>query len=302
MRDPTLQQSRFGYCIEEMLGAPSMSYTSPTTCYTAPVDVDEAMHKKQEAASGFDLTGRRALVTGSSQGIGFALARALGMAGAELVLNGRGVSKLEQSAELLRDSGVIVHTAPFDVTDVSAVADGVDRIEREFGPLHILVNNAGINRRIPLQDITESVWHEIMTTNVDGVFFVAQSVARRMIPRGAGKIVNVCSVLSEAARAGVAPYATSKAAVKMLTKGMCADWGKYGIQVNGVGPGYICTELTKPLQEDAEFSRWLLEHTPAGRWGRVEDIAGPVVFLCSAAADFVNGHVLYVDGGLTSTL
>lgn len=257
---------------------------------------------KPEAANWFDLTGRRALVTGSSQGIGLALARALGLAGAELVLNGRSASTLEQAAECLRNAGIVTHVAPFDVTDERSVADGIDRIERELGPLHILINNAGVNRRVPLQDITETAWREIMTTNVDGVFFVARSVARRMIARGEGKIVNICSVLSEAARPGVGPYAASKAAVKMLTKGMCADWGKYGIQVNGVGPGYIATELTKPLHEDAEFSRWLLGHTPAGRWGHVDDLAGPVVFLCSAAADFVNGHVMYVDGGLTSVL
>jgi gluconate 5-dehydrogenase len=257
---------------------------------------------KSEAANWFDLTGRRALVTGSSQGIGFALARALGLAGAELVLNGRSASTLKQAAECLRNVGIVTHIAPFDVRDERAVADGVDRIEQEYGPLHILINNAGINRRVSLQDITETAWREIMVTNVDGVFFVARSVARRMITRGEGKIVNICSVLSEAPRPGVGAYATSKAAVKMLTKGMCADWGKYGIQVNGIGPGYISTELTRPLQEDAEFSRWLLGHTPAGRWGHVDDLAGPVVFLCSAAADFVNGHVMYVDGGLTSVL
>ena len=252
--------------------------------------------------SPFDLTGRRALVTGSGQGIGLALARALAAAGAELVLNGRNAPKLEAAAAALRESGAAVSIAPFDVTDQAAVTAGIARIEAETGPLHILVNNAGLTRRMPLQDLPHETWHEVMRTNLDAVFYVAQAAARGMIARGGGKIVNVCSVQSELARPGTAPYASSKGAVKMLTKAMCADWARFGIQVNGLGPGYFVTELTKPLADDPAFSAWLCARTPAGRWGHVEELGGAIVFLCAPASDFVNGHVLYVDGGLTSVV
>ena len=250
----------------------------------------------------FDLTGRRALVTGSGQGIGLALARALAQAGASLVLNGRDAAKLDRAAAGLRETGFTVDTMTFDVTDLAAVTTGISRIEAEVGPIDILVNNAGLTRRIPLQDCPEATWHEVMRTNLDSVFFVGQSVARHMIARGRGKIVNICSVQSEQGRPGTAPYAASKGAVKMLTKGMCADWAKHGIQVNGLGPGYFETELTRPLVDDPAFSAWLCARTPAGRWGQVEELGGAIVFLCAPASDFVNGHVLYVDGGMTSVL
>ena len=252
--------------------------------------------------SPFDLTGRTALVTGSGQGIGLALAQALAAAGAALVLNGRDAAKLDRAAAALREAGHAARTAPFDVTDPAAVTAGVARIEDETGPIDILVNNAGLTRRIPLQDVPEATWHEVMRTNLDAAFYVGGAVARRMIPRGRGKIVNVCSVQSELARPGTAPYAASKGALKMLTKGMCADWAKHGIQVNGLGPGYFETELTRPLVDDPAFSAWLCARTPAGRWGRVEELGGAIVFLCAPAADFVNGHMLYVDGGMTSVM
>jgi gluconate 5-dehydrogenase len=252
--------------------------------------------------SQFDLTGRRALVTGSGQGIGLALARALAEAGAAVVLNGRDVPKLDRAAEALRAAGASADIMAFDVTDAAAVADGVARIEAELGPIDILVNNAGIQRRAPLQDFPHETWHELMRTNLDSVFYVAQAVAQRMIPRGRGKIVNVCSVQSELGRPGIAPYAASKGAVKMLTKGMCADWARFGLQVNGLGPGYFETELTRTLVEDAEFSAWLRNRTPAGRWGQVEELGGAMVFLASPASDFVNGQVIYVDGGMTSVV
>ena len=253
--------------------------------------------------SPFDLAGRRALITGSGQGIGLALARALAAAGAEVVLNGRDPAKLERAAAALRNAGATVATAAFDVTDQAAVAAGIARIEDTAGPLHILVNNAGLTRRVPLQDLPQETWHEVMRTNLDAAFYVGQAVARRMIARAAGgKIVNVCSVQSELGRPGTAPYASSKGAIKMLTKGMCADWAKYGIQVNGLGPGYFVTELTKPLVDDPVFSAWLCARTPAGRWGQVDELGGAIVFLCAPASDFVNGHILYVDGGLTSVV
>jgi gluconate 5-dehydrogenase len=250
----------------------------------------------------FDLSGRLALVTGSSQGIGFALAKALGQAGASLVLNARDRTKLESAGRDLRNAGLQVTISAFDVTDRRAVTEAIAWIEHEVGPIEILVNNAGIQRRTPLQDFPPETWAEIMRVNLDSVFYVGQTVARAMIPRGHGKIINICSVQSELGRPGIAPYAASKGAVKMLTKSMCADWAGYGLQVNGLGPGYFETELTKPLVENEEFSNWLCRRTPAGRWGKVEELGGAVVFLAAPASDFVNGQILYVDGGLTSVV
>ena len=250
----------------------------------------------------FDLAGRRALVTGSGQGIGLALARGLGGAGATVVLNGRDEAKLHRAAGALRGAGTTVELATFDVTDQEAVLAGVARIEADYGPIDVLVNNAGIQRRAPLEEFPADTWRELMRTNLDSVFFVGQAVARGMIARGRGKIINVCSVQSELGRPSIAPYAASKGAVKMLTKGMCADWARHGLQVNGLGPGYFATELTQALVDNAEFTDWLCKRTPAGRWGRVEELAGTAVFLASAASDFVNGQVIYVDGGMTSVV
>jgi gluconate 5-dehydrogenase len=254
------------------------------------------------ALKSFDLTGRTALVTGSSVGIGYALARGLASAGARVILNGRNAQKLEQAADRLRAEGAFVLSATFDVTDGAAVVDGVGRIEAEVGPIDILVNNAGMQRRAPLEQFEEGDWHELMKTNVDSVFLVGQAVARHMIDRRRGKIINICSVQSELGRPNIAPYTASKGAVKMLTKGMAIDWGQYNIQVNGLGPGYFKTELTEALVNDAEFTRWLVGRTPSRRWGDVQDLVGAAVFLASDASNFVNGHILYVDGGVTATL
>jgi len=250
----------------------------------------------------FSLDGRTALITGSSQGIGFALARGLGQAGAKIVLNGRGAAKLSAAAETLRGEGIAVEEAAFDVTDPAAVTEGVARIEREIGPVDILVNNAGIQRRAPLEDFADSDWKDVMTTNVDSVFYVSKAVAKHMIPRKKGKIINIGSVQSELGRPSVAPYAASKGAIKMLTKGMCIDWAPHGIQINGIGPGYFKTELTDALVRDETFSGWLTGRTPARRWGDVEELAGAAVYLASDASSFVNGHILYVDGGITASL
>ena len=250
----------------------------------------------------FGLEGRLALVTGSSGGIGWTLARGLASAGASVVLNGRDERKLEQAATALRAEGATVHAVPFDVTSADAATAAIERIERDIGPIEILVNNAGVQRRAPFDEFPEAQWHEIMRTNVDSMFFVGQAVARRMIPRRRGRIINVCSVQSELGRPGIAPYAASKGAVKMLTKGMAIDLGPHGIQVNGLGPGYFKTELTKALVDNEDFSKWLIGRTPSRRWGDVEDLMGAVVFLASDAARFVNGHILYVDGGVTATL
>jgi gluconate 5-dehydrogenase len=256
----------------------------------------------QNVLKQFDLSGKTALITGSSAGIGLALAKGLAGAGAAVVLNGRTESKVEQAAALLRQAGARVHAVPFDVADATAAAAAIEHIESEIGPIDILVNNAGMQRRAPLQDFEQAHWHELMRTNLDSVFIVGQAVARKMIPRSRGKIINICSVQSELGRPNIAPYTASKGAVKMLTKGMAIDWGPHGIQVNGLGPGYFKTELNQALVDNPEFSAWLIGRTPSRRWGDVEDLVGAAVFLASDASRFVNGHILYVDGGVTATL
>ena len=250
----------------------------------------------------FDLSGRIALVTGSSSGIGLTLARGLAAAGAKVILNGRNAGKLDAAAAKLRAEGADAIAAPFDVTDAAAVTSAVAQLESTFGPIDILVNNAGMQRRAPLEEFPHEQWHELMRTNLDSVFFVGQAVARHMIGRKRGKIINICSVQSEFGRPGIAPYTASKGAVKMLTKGMAIDWGPHGLQVNGLGPGYFKTELTDALVKNEEFTRWLVGRTPSRRWGDVEDLIGAAVFLASDASNFVNGHILYVDGGVTATL
>ena len=250
----------------------------------------------------FSLAGKTALVTGSSTGIGFAIAGGLASAGARVVLNGRDKARLDRAVAQFREQGADVHAAPFDVTDGKAVAEAIDSIESGVGPIEILVNNAGMTRRAPLEQFEEAHWHEIMACNVDSVFLVGQAAARKMIARKHGKIINICSVQSELGRPNIAPYAASKGAVKMLTKGMAIDWGPHGLQVNGLGPGYFKTELTQALVANAEFSAWLVNRTPSRRWGDVEDLIGAAVFLASDASNFVNGHILYVDGGVTATL
>ncbi|HTH77677.1 MAG TPA: glucose 1-dehydrogenase [Ramlibacter sp.] len=250
----------------------------------------------------FDLAGRTALVTGSSAGIGFAIAAGLAGAGARIVLNGRDVSRLEAAAARLRDAGAHVSTAAFDVKNAADVDAAIEKIESDFGPIDILVNNAGMQRRAPLHEFDHAAWRELMATNVDSVFIVGQAVARRMIARKSGSIINICSVQSELGRPGIAPYTASKGAVKMLTKGMAIDWGPHGLRVNGIGPGYFRTELNQALVDNPEFSAWLVNRTPSRRWGNVEDLTGAAIFLASDASRFVNGHILYVDGGVTATL
>ncbi|MGO4524302.1 SDR family oxidoreductase [Microvirga sp. 2MCAF35] len=250
----------------------------------------------------FDLTGRIALVTGSSAGVGLALARGLGRAGARVILNGRQPDRVAGAARILRDDGSSVFEMPFDVTDSKAVKTAIDQIENDIGPIDILINNAGMQRRGPLEDYPEEAWHELMTTNVDSVFYVSQAVARKMIPRGRGKIINICSVQSELGRPSIAPYTATKGAVKMLTKGMAIDWGKHGLQVNGIGPGYFKTELNQALVDDKAFSDWLIARTPSRRWGELEDLIGAAIFLASDASGFVNGQIIYVDGGVTASL
>jgi len=250
----------------------------------------------------FDLSGRTALITGSSAGIGYALAGGLALAGATVILNGRNEARLARAADALRSAGATVHASSFDVTDADSVSNAIAHLEEQVGAIDVLVNNAGMQRRAPLEDFPTAHWDELMRTNVDSVFLVGKAVARHMILRGRGKIINICSVQSELGRPNIAAYTASKGAVKMLTKGMAIDWGPHGVQVNGLGPGYFKTELTEALVNNPEFSNWLIGRTPSRRWGDVEDLTGAAVFLASDASNFVNGHILYVDGGVTATL
>lgn len=250
----------------------------------------------------FSLTGRRALITGSSQGIGFALAKGLAAAGAELVLNGRDAAKLDSAAEELRATGATVHALPFDVTDHDAARTAVDAFEAETGPIDILINNAGMQHRTPLEDFPADAFERLLQTNIASVFHVGQACARHMIGRGTGKIINIASVQSALARPGIAPYTATKGAVSNLTKGMATDWAKHGLNCNAIAPGYFDTPLNAALVADPEFTTWLEKRTPAGRWGQVDELVGAAVFLSSNGASFVNGHTLYVDGGITASL
>ena len=253
-------------------------------------------------ASTFRLDGRIALVTGSSAGIGLALARGLAQAGATVVLNGRDANRLALATDSLRAEGLNVHSHGFDVLDADAVEAAVAGIEAEVGVIDVLVNNAGIQRRATFVDFSSADWQAVMRTNVDSIFTVGQAVARRMVPRGRGRIINICSVMSELGRPNTAAYTASKGAAKMLTKAMAIELGPHGINVNGIGPGYFKTELTAALAADPSFNDWLVNHTPSRRWGELQDLAPAAVFLASDASRFVNGHILYVDGGLTATL
>ncbi len=254
------------------------------------------------SSSPFDLSGRVALVTGSSRGIGLALARALGQAGAELIMNARDEIVLVAAADTLRDEGLTVHCRAFDVCDPIAVGEAVDSFERDVGPIDVLINNAGLQKRAPLLDFDIEDFRRLIEVNLVAAFTVGKAVATHMVQRGRGKIVNICSVQSELGRPTIAPYSATKGGLKMLTRGMCADFGPLGIQVNALAPGYFATELTAALVADEEFSRWVAQRTPAGRWGRVEELGGAVVFLASDASNFVNGQVLYVDGGMTAVV
>lgn len=250
----------------------------------------------------FSLNGRRALITGSSQGIGFALARGLAAAGADLVLNGRDVTKLDAAAQSLGSDGASVATLAFDATDHDGVRAAVDGFEASVGPIDILINNAGMQHRTPLEDFPPDRFEALLQTNVASVFHVGQAAARHMIGRGRGKIINIASVQTALARPGIAPYTATKGAVANLTKGMATDWAKHGLQVNAIAPGYFDTPLNAALVADSEFSAWLENRTPAGRWGQVDELVGAAVFLSSEASSFVNGHTLFVDGGITASL
>ena len=255
------------------------------------------------ASTLFDLAGKTALVTGSSGGLGLAMARGLADAGASLVLNGRDEAKLAAAAKSFESAGIRVSTRAFDVADEAAVRTAFERFDSEGVAIDILVNNAGNQLRKPMIDLTSDEWRGVLDTHLTAAFQMGREAARRMIARGkGGKIINIGSLASEVARATIAPYTAAKGGIKMLTRSMAAEWARHNIQANAIGPGYIITEMTEPLVNDRAFDTWVRGRTPSGRWGRPEDLIGVTVFLASAASDYVNGQIVYVDGGLLAVM
>jgi gluconate 5-dehydrogenase len=250
----------------------------------------------------FDLTGKRALITGGTHGLGMAMAKGLGNAGAELLINGHSPAKLEEAIEEYRNVGLNAKGYLFDVTKEDEVKAAILEIEKE-GPIDILINNAGIIKRIPMEDMEVSDFREVIDVDLVGPFIVSKHIGKNMIFRKAGKIINICSMMSELGRNTVSAYAAAKGGLKMLTRNMATEWAKHNIQVNGIGPGYFATEQTKPIRIDGHpFNEFILNRTHSGRWGDPNDLMGVAVFLSSSASDFVNGQIIYVDGGILATI
>jgi gluconate 5-dehydrogenase len=252
----------------------------------------------------FDLKGKVALITGGTHGLGMAMAMGLGQAGATLVINGHSSQeKIDKALETYRAEGITAHGYLFDVTQEAAVMESVAQIESEVGPIDILVNNAGIIKRIPLVEMSVEEWDQVIRTDLTGVFIMSKHVVKGMMERGAGKIINICSMMSELGRNTVGAYAAAKGGLKMLTQNMATEWARHNIQVNGIGPGYFATSQTAPIRVDGHpFNDFILQRTPAGRWGDPADLAGTAVFLAAPASDFINGQVIYVDGGILATI
>lgn len=252
----------------------------------------------------FSLEGKVALVTGASYGIGYAIAKAYAQAGATIVFNDINQDLVNKGLESYKADGINAHGYVCDVTDEDAVAELIKKIEEEVGVVDILVNNAGIIKRIPMIEMTAAQFRQVIDIDLNGPFIMAKAVIPSMIKKGAGKIINICSMMSELGRETVSAYAAAKGGLKMLTKNIASEYGEYNIQCNGIGPGYIATPQTAPLRElqaDGSrhpFDQFIIAKTPAARWGNPEDLAGPAVFLASEASNFVNGHILYVDGGI----
>ena len=251
----------------------------------------------------FNLAGKTALVTGSSGGLGLGMARGLADAGAAIVLNGRDEKKLAAAAKSFADAGLSVSARAFDVADDAAVRKAFERLDAEGVAIDILVNNAGNQIRKPMLDLSTDEWRHVLDTHLTAAFQVGREAARRMIARGkGGKIINIGSLASEVARVTIAPYTAAKGGIKMLTRSMAAEWARHNIQANAIGPGYIASDMTAPLMNDAKFDAWVKGRTPSGRWGQPEDLIGVTVFLASAASDYVNGQIVYVDGGLLAVI
>jgi gluconate 5-dehydrogenase len=250
----------------------------------------------------FDITGKRVLITGSASGIGLTLAEGVAKEGASVIINGRNSEKVEAAAAQLKKQGLKVEGCTFDITDPAEVESQISFIEKTTGAIDVLVNNAGIQQRGPLEDFSLEDWNNLLKVDLTGAFIVSKAVVKGMINRKAGKIINICSLQSELARPSIAPYATAKGGLKMLTRSMAAEWAKYNIQVNGIGPGYFKTAMTKALYENPEFDAWLCKRTPANRWGEPGELVGALIFLSSDASSYVNGQLIFIDGGITACI
>jgi len=251
----------------------------------------------------FDLKGKIALVTGGTHGLGMAIATGLANAGATIVINDVFADKLEAAKKAYAEKGIHIHSYVLDVTDETAVEQTIPLIEKEVGPIDILVNNAGIIKRIPILEMKAEEFRQVLDVDLTGPFIMAKTVAKGMVERGQGKIINMCSMMSELGRNTVSAYAAAKGGLKMLTRSMATEWARFNIQINGIGPGYFATAQTAPIRVDGHpFNEFIINRTPAGRWGDPEDLAGTAVFLASKASDFVNGQVVYVDGGILATI
>lgn len=250
----------------------------------------------------FDLGGRTALVTGSTRGLGRAIAEGMGEAGASLVVNGRNSEATEAAAAEMRAAGLNARAAAFDVTDESAVMAAFAQLDSDGIEIDILVNNAGIQHRQPMVELSLEDWQRVIDTNLTSAFLMGREAAKRMIPRGYGKVINIGSLTSELARATVAPYTVAKGGIRLLTKSMAAEWAQHGIQANAIGPGYMLTEMNEALTSNPEFDAWVKSRTPTGRWGRPDELVGTAIYLASRASDYVCGQLIFVDGGMISVL
>jgi gluconate 5-dehydrogenase len=250
----------------------------------------------------FNIAGRRILVTGSSGGIGYILAEGLAAAGASVILNGRTKQKVDTAIQSINNKGFKVNGFVFDITNATEVEQNITDIENSLGKIDVLVNNAGIQQRGALEEFSLDDWNKILNVNLTGAFIVSKAVAKGMIERKGGKIINICSLQSKLARPSIAPYAASKGGLKMLTRAMATEWAKHNIQVNGIGPGYFKTPMTKALYENPEFDSWLCKRTPANRWGDPKELIGTLISLSSEASSFINGQIIYVDGGITACI
>lgn len=250
----------------------------------------------------FSVKGKTALITGSTSGLGFVFAKSLAQNGAKVIINGRSEERLTTAINKLKEEGITVRGVVFDVTDRQQVQKAAEEIHAQTGAIDILVNNAGINLRKPLHEFADEDWDKVIGINLTGTYNVSKAFVKGMIEQKSGKIINIGSMQSELGRPTIAPYAASKGGVKMLTRSMAVEWAKYNIQANGIGPGYFKTDLTKPLYENPEFDAWLCSRTPSNRWGNVEELLGALLFLASNASSYVNGQMIYVDGGLLASV
>lgn len=251
----------------------------------------------------FNLKGKRALITGGTQGLGLAMAEGLASAGAELIITGTTPSKMEEALSYYRGKGYIASGYIFDVTDEKTAKESMELISKEIGDIHILVNNAGIIKRELATTMSITDFRQVIDVDLVGPFIMSQLVVKQMIERKEGKIINICSMMSELGRNSVSAYAAAKGGLKMLTRNLATEWAKHNIQVNGIGPGYFATSQTEPIRVDGHpFNEFIINRTPAARWGNPEDLAGAAIFLASKASDFVNGQIVYVDGGILATI